>query len=236
MPNLAKPFFALILGIVPFFLFIGTTSITTSNGEIIAESRLNFGGILLALIGAGLAWSVLSERRPGPAGRKPLAVLAALICALQLVSASGLWRIDPLDWLMPDRNLPALQYTGLSGDDRIVLLPESEENYRSTLAHNKAQIIRDARLHNTYAALCHGGRSRIDLARAEAQPEIFDTDLLARVTAGTDRMQANAPGACSERQSIRIMVTMADENNRRMDLFDRLAGEYHSFMQASRAP
>ncbi|WP_283180062.1 hypothetical protein [Gemmobacter sp. 24YEA27] len=148
MPNLAKPFFALILGIVPFFLFIGTTSMTTSNGEIIAESRLNFGGILLAPIGAGLAWSVLSERRPGPAGRKPLAVLAALICALQLVSASGLWRIDPLDWLMPDRNLPALQYTGLSGMTGSCFCPSR----RKTIVERHVQLQRSiAALLNLHA-------------------------------------------------------------------------------------
>ncbi len=181
---------------MPFFLFIGTTSMTTINGKVVAENHFNFGGIVLALIGAGLARSVLSEPSRGHAARKALAVLAALICALQLVSASGLWRIDPLDWLMPDRNLHDLQYSGLSADDRIVLLPESEENYHSTLAHRNAEIIRDARLHNAYAALCHGGRSRVDLSRAEAQPDVFDADLVTRVTTRIEGMQANVLSCC----------------------------------------
>lgn len=234
MSHLSKPIIALILGIVPFFLFIGTTSMTTLNGEVVAESRFNFGGILLALIGIGLAWKSLSGGRV--LAQKILAALAVLICVLQLISSSGIWRIEPLDWLIPDRYLPAPDYSGLTETDRIFLAPESEENYRSTLAHHKGEIIRDARLHNSYASTCHGGRSRVDLARAEALPDVFDADLQDRLASVVARFAAQAPESCTERNSIRFMASLADETHRRMDLFDRLVEDYRRFSAGAAVP
>ena len=234
MSHLVKPFIALILGIVPFFLFIGTTSTTTLNGEVAAETSFNFAGIVLALIGIGLAWRLMSGS--GVLAQKILAALAMLICVLQLISSSGIWRIEPLDWLIPDRHLPAPGYSSLTDADRIFLVPESEENYRNTMAHHKGEIIRDARLHNSYAATCHGGRSRVDLARAEALPDVFDADLQERLAAGVARFTAQTPESCTERNSIRIMATLADETNRRMDLFDRLVEDYRGFTAGAAVP
>lgn len=228
MSRFMKPLIALLLGGLPFFLFIGSTSTTVVNGELVAESRFNLGGVILALIGIGLAWSVLRERGERLGARKALAGLAALVCVVQLVSATDIYRIAPMDWLMPDRHLPAPQYGGLTEQERIVLLPPSDGNYRRTLASNKARIISNARLHRAYADLCHGGRSRIDLARAEAVPESFDADLRQAIDA--DLRDQPTP-ECSARQSARIIAALADETNRDMDLFDGLVEDYRSTSQ-----
>ncbi|MBJ2152163.1 hypothetical protein [Paracoccus sp. IB05] len=233
MQRFLKPLTALILGLLPFFLFIGSTGTLMVNGETVSDSRFNPGGIVLALIGIALAAAVIAEKSSGQMARKLLAGLAVLVCALQLASSADLLRIDPLDWVMPDRNLPAAEYSGLAEADRIYLVPETEENYRSTLAHRKAEIISSARLHNAYAAKCHGGRSRVDLARAEAMPDVFDAELQSAVADRVAQRKVEVPQDCSRRQSIGIMVALADETNRSMDMVDRLTEEFRSFIATS---
>lgn len=236
MQRFLKPLIALILGLLPFFLFIGSTSTVVVNGETVSDSRFNLGGIVLALIGIALAVAVIREKGAGQMARKLLAALAVLVCVLQLASSADFLRIDPLDWVMPDRDLPPTEYNGLAEADRIYLVPETEANYRSTLAHRKAEIISSARLHNAYATKCHGGRSRVDLARAEAMPDVFDAELQSAIADGVARRSVEEPQDCSRRQAIGIMVALADETNRSMDMVDRLTEEFRSFVAKSPTP
>lgn len=97
--RLKVPLVALILGIIPFFLFIGSQQTTTVNGELIVDSRLNFGGIVLSLIGLGLVIGFLRPRsdrhntqRSMPITLKLLAVVASLVCIAQFIVSIDLVR------------------------------------------------------------------------------------------------------------------------------------------------
>ncbi len=84
------PIIALILGILPSFIFIGTKASTTVNGVVTSASSINILGLILAGIGAVMMVSYLLR---GPQNRTPatmvLAVVALAVCAAQIANAVG---------------------------------------------------------------------------------------------------------------------------------------------------
>lgn len=226
MSRFYTPLIALLLGVLPFFLFLGATNTTTLNGEVIADDRFNLLGLVMAIVGLVLVYRVLRPSAPNDGARKGLAAVAGLICAVQLANSADLVRIEPLDWIMPDRNLPALQYAGLSEDDRIFLSSNEPETYVWALRGRKGDIMGFARQHAAYADLCHGGRYRIDLERAEQLPDYFSDSDLAEINRRADGLETGAPTECTDRNSNRLMGETVDTVNRSMDLTDRLEAEY----------
>ncbi len=229
--SLTTPLVALALAIIPFFVFLGASNTVTLNGEVVADSRFNLGGLIAAVIGLGLVFSTWRSPATSSGLRKGLAALAGVLCLVQVANAVDLVRIEPLDWVMPDRDLPALEYSGLRDVDRIHLSVKTPDAYRRSLASRKSTMVTDARLHQAYADLCHGGRYRVDLERAEALPDYFDAAELSEIERlGALRAEA-VELQCSDRQSARYMGAEVDALNRDMDMFDRLEAEYLALVQ-----
>ncbi len=90
MDRFRTPAIILALGLVPFWLFIGSSSSTVVNGQTVTESHFNIAGLILGLIGAGMALSALRNDRRGDGLRVALIVGAGLICLLQLAYSVGL--------------------------------------------------------------------------------------------------------------------------------------------------
>lgn len=91
MPRFKTPLIILILGLLPFWLFIGGSSTTTVNGEVVQDSSFNLAGLILGLIGAGMALSALRDpiaRQDQP--RLALIVAAGALCVYQLVRSVGI--------------------------------------------------------------------------------------------------------------------------------------------------
>ena len=91
---------AAALGILPYFLFLGSSSTTRINGEVVRDEQFNLLGVILAAIGISIAIKVLRTSVPGDPLRAGLAVVAALICVLQLAASFDMVR--PLEWLGGD--------------------------------------------------------------------------------------------------------------------------------------
>ncbi|NPD15726.1 hypothetical protein HOY34_10985 [Xinfangfangia sp. D13-10-4-6] len=234
MRNYLKPAIALILGILPAWVFIGTSNRLVVNGDVVSESHFNLGGIVLALIGIGLAIGVIKARTHGALGPKLLAGIAAVVCALQILHSSEVLRIQPLDWLWPDRHIPNSTYTGLAADERFPVSNRSNEGFEDLMVFLKDYIIGRARLHHAYAEQCHGGRDRIELARAEALPDLFSEEMRAKLNSGLRRFDADPLPPCSRKNSIHLMGKMADATNRDLDIYDRLVDDYRAFLANSR--
>jgi len=226
MSRFSKPLIVLALAIIPFFLFLGTTNQVTVNGEVVSDDRFNLGGLVMAIIGLFMVFAILRPSAPKDSARKGLAALAGILCIVQIANSVDVVRIDPLDWVMPDRNLPALRYTALADNDAIHLSSKTPEFYRQVLTRNKGNVVGQARQHQAYADLCHGGRYRTDLARAETMPDYFDAEERAEIERSASRTAEAGPDTCSTAASNRLMGKDVDELNRRMDLFDRLEAEY----------
>ena len=225
MSRFSRPLLALLCAIVPFFVFLGSTSTTTIKREGVMDTRFNLLGVVLGAVGLWLAFRVL--RAPvRDAAAKSVAAIAAVFCLAQLASSFDVIRIDPLDWIAPDRHLPTLQYTGLKDDDRIHLSSYEADTYVWALRNKKSDIKGFAREHAAYAELCHGGRHRIDLARAEAMPDYFSDADIEAIESKANALASTTPTECSARASDRIMGQMADKVNRDMDLTDRLEADY----------
>ncbi len=95
--RLRQPLIAMLLGILPLWLFVGMSQTTTVNGQVVQDSSLNLLGVILAIAGLVMVFKMLRDDRSY--GRQPrwwprtiLAILAGLVCALQVVQSLGLYR------------------------------------------------------------------------------------------------------------------------------------------------
>lgn len=231
MSHYTKPLVALSLAIIPFFIFIGSTDTVTINGELVSDNRFNLGGLIMAGIGLAMVFAVLRPWARTTVKAKAIAAVAGLLCLVQILNSIDVIRIDPLDWIMPDRHLPALTYSSLGENDRIYLTVKTPETYRNALTNLKGNIIGETRLHRDYADLCHGGRYRVDFDRAEQLPDYFSTDEREKVEETGSSSSYAAPTECSAARSNSRMGTQVDNINRQMDLFDRLEAEYLATIQ-----
>ncbi|WEK03420.1 MAG: hypothetical protein P0Y65_14615 [Candidatus Devosia phytovorans] len=226
MSRFSKPLIVLALAILPFFLFLGTTDSVRVNGELVSDNRFNLGGLVMAVIGLGMVFGMLRPSAPRDGLRKALAALAGLLCLVQVANSVDIIRIDPLDWIMPDRNLPELQYSGLADNDYIYLTVKTPDTYRRALTREKGDMVGEARIHQAYVDLCHGGRYRVDLTRATQIPDYFDAAEQTAIEERATTMLGATEIECTLSRSNRLMGAGSDQLNRSMDLYDRLEAEY----------
>lgn len=97
--RLRRPVVALILGLLPFWLFLGTSQQTTVNGRVVQDTSFNILGLILAI--AGLVMAVKMLFKDGAYGepqrwwlRSVLAVLAAALCIFQIGQTSGFYKVE----------------------------------------------------------------------------------------------------------------------------------------------
>ncbi|SPT37666.1 Uncharacterised protein [Achromobacter denitrificans] len=97
--RLRRPLFALLLGMLPFWLFLGTTQQASVNGIKVQDSSFNILGLILAI--AGLVMAVKMLKNDGSYGepsrwwaRSVLCVVAALLCVFQIGQSAGLYNVN----------------------------------------------------------------------------------------------------------------------------------------------
>lgn len=93
MSRFRTPLIILILGLLPFWLFIGSSNTLTINGEVVRDSRFNLAGLVMGVIGAGMAWSALRDRLNRDRLRLVLIAIAGMVCLLQIAHSVELIRI-----------------------------------------------------------------------------------------------------------------------------------------------
>lgn len=84
MGRFRTPLIILALGVIPFFVFIGASSSTTVNGQVVSDSRFNLAGLVMGLIGAGMAFSALRRPDRDDKLRLGLIAVAGLVCLVQV--------------------------------------------------------------------------------------------------------------------------------------------------------
>ena len=84
------PLLALIVGLLPFAAFFGTSSTVTINGVVAREKQFDLLGLVCALVGLGIVLAVLRPSAPRVLARRILAVLAGAVCLLQIAGSMSL--------------------------------------------------------------------------------------------------------------------------------------------------
>jgi hypothetical protein len=89
MDRFRTPLIILALGLAPFWVFIGSTSTTTINGEVVSDHSFNIAGLILGLIGVVMALQAVRTGDHSDGLRLALIVGAGLICLLQIAHSVG---------------------------------------------------------------------------------------------------------------------------------------------------
>lgn len=224
------PITALILALLPYLLFVGSSETMTVNGVVVRDEQINFLGIICALVGLGLVFSVLRPSAPRDGARKALAIIAGLLCLLQLAAAINLVR--PLDWLNPESHLPALAYRGLSEGNRNIVASMVErgdiEEIRRDLMTRSSFMLDDAHQHMDYADVCHEGRYRIDYEALAGLFAVLGESDAAEVRARAESMRRPAPQAadCSPQRTAYAMGEIVDDIAQSKDMISVLRDGY----------
>jgi hypothetical protein len=224
------PVLALLLGLVPFLAFIGTSSTVTINGEVVRNEQFNLLGLTCALIGLGIVFTILRPSAPRDLPRKLLAGLAGAVCLLQLAASLSL--IRPADWFAQDAGLPELAYDGLSEANRNIVASVVERGDTNEIARdfqNRATFTLDKiHEHQDYADVCHEGRYRLDpedLADLIAVlPEARQNEIA--IEAEQMRRQPPAPQDCSPARTEYAMGELVDDVHQQLDMLAILRDGY----------
>ncbi len=230
LSGLKTPVIALALGVVPFFLFVGSSHTVTINGAVVRDEQFNFIGAILALVGLGLAVRTLLSRDLGALVSKTVAGLAVLVCLLQLAAAFDLVR--PAEWLNPDSDLPPLTYSGLSEANRNLVANIVERGALHEVSRdlrNRASFTLDkAHQHMDYADVCHEGHYRVNYGELRELFAVLPQNEQAAIlgTAEEMRRPAPTPEDCSERMTNYSMGELVDDIHQQIDMLTILRDGY----------
>lgn len=230
LPGLKTAFLALALGVIPFFLFVGSSHTVTINGAVVRDEQFNLVGAILAIVGLGLAlWTLLSQDTKAVVS-KAVAGVAVLVCLLQLAASFDLVR--PADWFASGSDLPPLTYSGLSEANRnlvadIVERGEVEDVVRD-LRNRGSFTLDKAHQHMDYADVCHGGRYRVDYDELRELFAALPQAEQAEILGAAEEMRQPAPTAeyCSERMTNFSMGELVDDIHQQIDMLTILRDGY----------
>jgi len=223
-------FIALALGVIPFFLFLGTSQTVTVNGTVVRDEQFNVLGVVLAIAGTGLALRILLSRAPKTLVSTLVAGLAIPVCLLQLAAPFDFVR--PADWLNPDSDLPPLHYSGLSDANRAIVANIVEsgavENVTRDLMNRGRSTLDKAHRHMAYADACHEGRYRISYDEVKELFAVLPQEQQAEVlaTAEAVRRPNPTPEDCSARMTTYSMGELVDDINQQRDMMTILRDGY----------
>lgn len=228
MYNLKKPILAIILAIIPFFVFFGSQKTVKINDALTSDSRFNILGVILGMIAIGMAISVLRTSGSGGAMCKGLGAVAGLLGAVQIVAAFDLVRIDPWDWINPDRNLPALKYAGpgVNMDGKVFVTNQTAEGYKNAVRSKKVDLIRLTQFHMGYADHCHAGRYRVNTEVALSIPDYFTKDESDGILAEAEKRKLSTPEECNPKNANLAMGKTVDDINMNIDAMDAFERKY----------
>jgi hypothetical protein len=199
------PLGVVALGLLPFVVFVGTTSTTTVNGEVVRHDELNVAGLALAIGGLALAWRVVRSPGGHRLVRLAIAGAGALLCLVQVPISVGLLFDDhPAVTASPDGG------GGLSDADARIARNQIANNDRETaygtIRLGLLGILTDTRVHIAYADDCHAGESRLAIADLPDYPAFVTPEDVAAIEADYD---ATYPGgfhvSCTETSTAHYM-------------------------------
>jgi hypothetical protein len=90
--RLRIPLIGLALGILPLWVFMGTSQNLSVNGVSVSQSRFNVLGLAMAGVGLGMVVKLLWSDGPWRERwlpRTALAIVAAVACVVQLAYSAG---------------------------------------------------------------------------------------------------------------------------------------------------
>lgn len=228
--GLKTPIVALALGVVPFFLFVGSSQSVTINGTVVRDEQFNLLGALLALVGLGLAVRTLLSRDHKALVSKAVAGLAVLVCLVQLAASFDLVR--PAEWFNPDSDLPPLAYSSLSEANRnlvanIVERGDVEAVARDLKARGRSTLD-FAHRHMAYADVCHDGRYRVDYDEIKELFAVLPQEQQAETLANAEEVRRPnpAPEDCSAHMTSFSMGELVDDINQQKDMMAILRDGY----------
>lgn len=230
LSRVKTPIIALALGLVPFFLFVGSSHTVTVNGTVVQDEQFNFVGALLAVGGLWLALRTLLRPDANAVVSKVLAGIAVVVCLLQLAASFNLVR--PADWFTPDSDLPPLTYSGLSEANRDLVSNIVERGVVEDVARDlraRARSTLDmAHRHMAYADVCHEGRYRIDYDELKELFAVLPQEQQAEALARAEevRRPAPAPEDCSARMTSYSMGELVDDIHQQKDMMAILREGY----------
>jgi hypothetical protein len=177
------PLGVVALGLLPFVVFVGTTSSTTVNGEVVRQEELNVAGLVMAIAGLFLAFRVVRGPGRNRIVRSVIAGAGALLCVVQLPLSIGLLTDD-------DPVASSGDGGGLSDADARIARNQIANNDRETaygvIRLGLLGIVTDTRVHMAYADDCHEGDHTIDVDEVADYPDFIRAEDVTRIEADFD--------------------------------------------------
>jgi hypothetical protein len=177
------PLGVVALGLLPFVVFVGTTSSTTVNGEVVRQEELNVAGLVMAIAGLFLAFRVVRGPGRNRIVRSAIAGAGALLCVVQVPLSIGLLTDD-------DPVASSGDGGGLSDADARIARNQIANNDRETaygvIRLGLLGIVTDTRLHMAYADDCHEGDHTIDVDEVADYPDFIRAEDVTRIEADFD--------------------------------------------------
>lgn len=175
LKGIRYPLIALMLGLLPFWLFVGTSQTKTYNGTLIESSRFNVLGCVFGLIGLVMAVKVIFKRGPSDQYRWPataVSALAVIVCLVQLGDASELFKIDDIKrFATRTIGWPALPVARIKGPDaaaetdiRDMADHLDQDRLRMSIANTLAFLNGATVRRNAYSARCYTELDKGELA------------------------------------------------------------------------
>lgn len=232
--RLSLPLVSLFLGIIPFFIFVGSTNVVTIDGETVRDDSFNVLGLLLACIGLAITFKAMMPQAGGrDVLRQGLAALAVTICLLQIaVSVGVLPKRNLMATIWPDRALPALTFDRLDDGNRKIsegILAKNDPGQTiRQIAGYKVSSMTSANRHISYAKVCHAGRTRLDMNAVYALPDFMDKEARAHIVRRVEADRRPPPTAerCTERNTAYYMGELVDRARRARAMADILIEGY----------
>jgi hypothetical protein len=203
------PLGVVALGLLPFVVFVGTTSSTTVNGEVVRHEELNVAGLVMAIAGLILAFRVVRHPGGNRIVRSGIAGAGALLCVVQLPLSVDLFSDD-------EPVAPSDERGELSDADARIARNQIANNDRATaygvIRLGLQGIVTDTRAHMAYAENCHGGDHKLDIADVPDYPDFIRPDDVTTIEADFD--QAYPQGfsvACDDEQTAYYMRELVDD-------------------------
>ncbi|WP_395678705.1 hypothetical protein [Inquilinus sp.] len=223
--RLRAPLIAILLGLLPFWLFVGMSQTTKINGEVVQDSSLNVLGIVLAVIGIVIAFKML--RDDGSFGQPPrwwartvLAIVAILLGLFQGVYSLGLVRLSDIEVAIMGRPAPPPStYAGLDPGLKASTVTRSaaldQGRLRDDIVTTLIRIGQARARHNAYAESCHRGKWQIEAADL---PAVLD-DADRREIADKEAAAAVEPAPpCAHANARRFMTGLSDDVSQDRDI------------------
>jgi hypothetical protein len=205
------PLGVVALGLLPFVVFVGTTSTTTVDGEVVRHEELNVAGLVMAIAGLALAFRVVRGPGRNRTVRSVIAGVGALLCIVQVPLSVGLLSDDD-----PVASSDGDGVGGLSEADARIARNQIANNDRETaygvIRLGLLGIVTDTRVHMAYADDCHEGDHALDVDEVDDYPDFIRAEDVTAIEADFDQTYPQGfDVGCDEDSTAYYMRELVDD-------------------------